>query len=59
MTDQEFLEHFSKHNEAQELTLQGITQFNEGNFAEALAVFEESLKTNPHSIPALLYHSLC
>ena len=59
MTDRELLEFLSKHQEAEELTLRGINQFNEGNLAEALSAFEESLEINPKSIPALLYHSLC
>ena len=59
MTDRELLEFFSKHQKAELLLLQGITQFNEGNLAEALSAFEESLEINPKSISALLYHSLC
>lgn len=59
MTDQQFSEHFSKHEEAEKQMLQGIDKFNNGNLEEALLAFEESSEKNPQSIPTLLYHSLC
>lgn len=59
MTDQELLEFFSKHQDAELLRLQGIDQFNNGNLKEALSSFEKSLELNPKSIPTLLYHSIC
>ena len=59
MTDQQFSEYFSKHEEAEEQMLKGIDKFNNGNLEEALLAFEESLGIYANSIPTLLYHSLC
>ena len=59
MTDQELLDYLDKHQEAKELMLQGIDDFNNGNLEAALSAFEESSKINPTAIPNLLYHSLC
>ena len=59
MNNQELLDYLDKHQEAKELTLRGIDQFNNGNLEAALSAFEESLEINSYAIPNLLYHSLC
>ena len=59
MNNRELLDYLDKHQEAKELTLRGIDQFNKGNLEAALSAFEESSEINPQSIPNLLYHSLC
>ena len=38
---------------------EGITEFNRGNFANALIKFEDALKSNPESIVALQYRGIC
>lgn len=38
---------------------EGITEFNRGNFANALIKFEDALKSNPDSIVALQYRGIC
>ena len=38
---------------------EGITEYNRGNFCNALEKFEEALKSNPESVVALQYRGIC